>query len=84
MSTLRITIRNALVPSELIDVESWGSDTVGSVKDQVASYLGLDPSVAFLSYQGYVLDDEQTLQSIPINDGAELMILLRGTVGQQE
>jgi len=81
---MRITVRNGLVTSELVDVETWGSDTIGSVKDQVCKYLGLDPSTSFLSYQGYSLDDEQMkLQDIPVNDGAELLILSRGMVGQR-
>jgi hypothetical protein len=37
--------------------------------------------VAFLSFQGYVLDDEQRIGDVPISDGSELMVLLRGTVG---
>jgi hypothetical protein len=70
------------VPTELIDVEAWASDSVGSVKDQVCKYLGLDPAASFLAYQGYSLDDQMKLQDIPINEGAELLIIARGTVGK--
>jgi hypothetical protein len=74
-------VRNGLVPTELIDLEAWGSDTVAAVKDQVCRYLGLDPSAAFLAYQGYQLDDQSRLQDIPLDDGAELLVITRGIVG---
>ena len=78
---MRISVRNGLVPSEVLDVEAWPSDTVASLKDQVCRYLSMDPSASFMAYQGYSLDDEMKLQDFSLNDGAELLIMARGTVG---
>ena len=78
---MRISIRNGLVPSEILDVDAWGSDTVESVKSQVCQALGLDSSAAFLAYQGYALSDDMKLDDIPIPEGAELLIMVTGVVG---
>ncbi len=78
---LRVSVRNGLVPSEILDVDAWGSDTVGAVKNQVCQALGLDPSASFLAYQGYSLSDEMKLADIPVPDGAELLIMVTGVVG---
>jgi hypothetical protein len=78
---VRISVRNGLVPSEILDVDAWGSDTVGSVKDQVCAALGLDPSASFLAYQGYSLSDNMKLDDVPIPDGAEMLIMVTGVVG---
>ncbi|MGA2239489.1 MAG: ubiquitin-like protein [Candidatus Bathyarchaeia archaeon] len=78
---MRISVRNGLVPTEILDVDAWGSDTVSSVKSQVCQALGLDPSASFLAFQGYQLSDDMTLDNIPIPDGAELLIMVTGVVG---
>lgn len=78
---MRISVRNGLVPSEILDVDAWGSDTVESVKTQVCQALGLDPSASFLAYQGYSLSDHMKLADIPIPDNAELLIMVTGVVG---
>lgn len=79
---MRISVRNGLVPTEILDVDAWGSDSVESVKTQVCQALGLDPSASFLAYQGYSLSDSMRLDDIPIPDGAELLIMVTGVVGQ--
>lgn len=78
---MRLSVRNGLVPSEILDVDAWGSDTVGSVKEQVCQALGLDASAAFLAYQGYSLTDDMRLADIPVPEGAELLIMVTGVVG---
>jgi hypothetical protein len=42
---------------KILDIEAWGSDTVGSVKGQLCQALGWNPSIAFLTFQGYQLLD---------------------------
>jgi hypothetical protein len=78
---VRISVRNGLVPSEILDVDAWGSDTIESVKSQVCQALGLDASAAFLAYQGYALSDDMKLDDIPVPEGAELLIMVTGVVG---
>jgi len=78
---MRISVRNGLVPSEVLDVEAWPSDTVASLKDQVCRYLAMDPAASFIAYQGYSLDDDMRLQDLSLSDGAELLVMARGTVG---
>ncbi len=78
---MRISVRNGLNPSEILDVDAWGSDTVASVKDQVCQALGLDSSAAFLAYQGYALSDNMKLDDVPLPDGSELLIMVTGVVG---
>lgn len=78
---MQISVRNGLNFSEILDVDAWDMDTVGSVKAQVCEALALEKDAAFLTYQGYELSDDTTLGSIPIPEGAELIIMVRGIVG---
>lgn len=89
-----VTIRNGLVPSELIDVRVPMDVPVRAIIEEIAEKLGfpshdLDERTAlgyylFLAHGGYVLDPEKTLAEQGILASAqrpELILLARGTVG---
>jgi hypothetical protein len=76
-----LSVRSGLVPTEILHFDARGSDTVRSLKGQVCQSLGMDPSLSFLTFQGYQLSDDMKLDDVPVPDGAELLIGQTGVVG---
>jgi hypothetical protein len=77
---MKISVESVMT-RQIVEVDVWPSDTVGSVKEVVCNSLMISPYDTMLTYNGKPLHDDSTMAQAGIVEGSTLQLMLSSLIG---